>query len=78
MLTKLNKERGFEIIGRWQRVCVKHFYWAVTSTQEMLGEVKLAKFQALLYHVINQHSGLPNRLFNACVHGDILTPWVCI
>ena len=53
VLTKLNKERGFEIIGRWQRVCVKLFYWAVTSTQEMLGGVKLAKFQALLYHVIN-------------------------
>ena len=50
----------------------KHFYWAVTSTQERLGEVKLAKFQAFLHHVINQHTDLPNRLFNACAHGDIL------
>ena len=76
VLTKLSKERGCEIIGRWQKACLKHFYWAVTSTQERLGEVKLAKFQAFLHHVINQNTDPPNRLFNACAHGDILTPRV--
>lgn len=47
-----------------------------TSTNEHLGKVKLAKFQALLSHVINQHRDLPNRLFNACAHGDNIKPKV--
>ena len=77
MLTKLSKEKGCEIIGRWRKACVRHFYWAVTSTQEHLGELKLAKFQAFLSHVINKHRNLPNRLFNAiCAHGEIAAPHV--
>lgn len=55
---------------------MRHFYWAVTSTKECLGKVKLAKFQAFLSHVINQHKDLPNRLFNACAHGDVIKPKV--
>lgn len=76
VLLKLSKEKGCELVGRWQKACVRHFYWAVTSTQEGLGELKLAKFQTLLYHVINKHKDLPNRLFNACAHGDNVTPRV--
>ena len=76
VLTTLSKEKGCEIIGRWRRACVRHFYWAVTSTQEHLGEVKLAKFHAFLSHVINKHRNLPNRIFNACAHGEIVTPRV--
>ena len=55
---------------------MRHFYWAVTSTQECLGKVKVAKFQAFLSHVTNKHKDLPNRLFNACVHGDVIRPKV--
>lgn len=76
VLTKLGKEKNCEIIGRWRKACVRHFYWAVTSTKECLGKVKLAKFQAFLSHVINQHKDLPNRLFNACAHGDVIKPKV--
>ena len=53
---------------------MRHFYWAVTSTQEHLGEVKLAKFEAFFSHVLNKHTDLPNRLFNACAHVNITTP----
>lgn len=74
VLTKLSKEKNCEIIGRWRRSCVRHFYWAVTSTQEHLGEVKLAKFEAFFSHVLNKHNNLPNRLFNACAHANITTP----
>jgi len=76
VLTKLAKEKGCEIIGRWRKSCVRHFYWAVTSTKEHLGELKLAKFEAFLSHVINKHRDLPNRMFNACAHGHITTPRV--
>lgn len=76
VLTKLSKEKGCEIIGRWRKACVRHFYWSVTSTKEHLAEVKLAKFHAFLSHVLNKHSNLPNRLFNACAHGIVVTPRV--
>ena len=76
VLTKLSKEKGCEIIGRWRKACVRHFYWSITSTKEHLEEVKLAKFQAFLSHVLNKHSNLPNRLFNACAHGIVVTPRV--
>ncbi|KAK3739212.1 hypothetical protein QZH41_018866 [Actinostola sp. cb2023] len=76
VLVQLSKERGCEIVGRWRKACVRHFYWSVLSTQELLGEVKVAKFTAFLSHVINKHSGLPNKLFNACAHGAITKPKV--
>ncbi|KAK3722374.1 hypothetical protein QZH41_013690, partial [Actinostola sp. cb2023] len=76
LLLKLSKERGCELIGRWRNACVRHFYWAITSTHSLLSEVKLAKFQTFLYHILNKHQDLPNRLFNACRHGEITVPKV--
>ncbi|KAK3749144.1 hypothetical protein QZH41_009825, partial [Actinostola sp. cb2023] len=73
VLLNLSKEKSCEIIGRWRKACIRHFYWSITSTQELLGEVKLAKFQSFLSHVINKHKNLPNRLFNECHHGEITT-----
>jgi len=74
LLTKLSKEKGCEVIGRWKKACVRHFYWSVTSTTPKLGDVILAKFKAFLYHIINQHKDLPNQIFNKCAHGIITTP----
>ena len=76
ILNKLSKEKSCEIISRWRKACARQFYWAVTSTQEHRGEVKLAMFQAFLQHDINKHKDLSNRLFNACAHGNITTPLV--
>ena len=70
-LTSLSKEKTCEIIGRWIKACLRHFCWSVNSTEELQGEVKLAKFETLLSHVINKHQDLPNRLFNKCHHGPI-------
>lgn len=70
-LLKLSKKKGFELIGRWRKACVNHFYWAVMSTPVLMREVKLAKFQAFLYHIINKHKDFPNKLFDKCSHGII-------
>ena len=61
VLLKLRKEKGCEIVGRWQKACVRHFYWSITSTEEKEGSenLKLAKVQAFLYHVITKHKDLP-------------------
>ncbi|KAK3732010.1 hypothetical protein QZH41_016888, partial [Actinostola sp. cb2023] len=76
ILIKLSKERGGELIGRWRKACVRHFHWSVTSTQDLLGEVKVAKFHSFFSHILNKHSNLPNQLFNTCAHGIITSPKV--
>lgn len=70
-LIKLGKEKGFEVVAQWRKACVRHFHWAVTSTEESRGAVKLAKFQAFLSHVINKHKDVPSKIFNKCAHGDV-------
>ena len=76
ILISLSKEKGCKMIGRWRKAIVRHFYWSVTSTQSLLGEVKVAKFHAVFSHVLDVHSNLPNRLFNTCPHGIITKPKV--
>ena len=66
----MSKEKGCEIIGSWR----KAFYWSVTFNKKHLEEVKLAKFPAFLSQVLNKHSNLPNRLFNALAHGIVVAP----
>lgn len=73
-MLKLGKERGCELVSRWYKACINHFYWAVISTPVLMGEVKLAKFQTFLHHIINKHKDLPNKLFNKCKHGVITVP----
>ena len=73
LLTKLSKEKGMEAIGRWKKACVCHFYWCVTSTQAKLQQVILAKFRSFQYHILNQHTNIPERLFNKCAHGGVTT-----
>ena len=75
VLTKVSKEKHCEVIGRWKKAWVRHFYWAVTSTQPKLGDVILAKFKAFLSHIINKHKDLLNKLFNKCAHAaELRTP----
>ncbi|KAK3744265.1 hypothetical protein QZH41_019935 [Actinostola sp. cb2023] len=74
ILIKLSKEKGCEAIGRWRKACVRHFYWAVTSTTPKLGDVIVAKFNAFFYHIINVHNDIPNRLFNKCAHATLTVP----
>lgn len=61
------KEKGCEVLGKWRRTCVRHFYWAATSTLSGVGEVKWAKFELF-----------PNKIYNKCSHGDILKPQVLL
>ena len=76
MLTALSKEKDCEIIGRWKKACVRHFYWAMTSTKPQMSEVILAKFEAFQSHILNVHSKLPNKVFEKCAHAAINTPRV--
>ena len=50
------KEEGIEAVGRWRKVCVRCFYWSMTSTQAKLQQVILAKFKSFQYHILNKHT----------------------
>ena len=76
VLTKLSKEKGCDVIGRWKKACVRHFYWSVTSTALKLcdrSDVVVAKFKAFFHHILNIHHNLPNKIFNRCAHGPNTT-----
>ena len=53
---RVARKKDCEAIGRWSRSIVRHFYWAVTSTLQHLSDVKYAKFEALLSHILNIHT----------------------
>ena len=58
--------------GRWRKACVRHFYWATTSTLSGIGEVKWAKFESFFWRIINKHKNFANTIYNKCSHGEIL------
>ena len=75
-MVKAGKEKGYETINRWRKACVRHYYWSVTSSEQHMGEVKYAKFETFLYHIVNEHNNLPNKIFNKCAHSPITEPRV--
>ena len=72
LLTKLSKEKGME-----KSLCTP-LLLVVTSTQQKLQEVILAKFKTFQYHILNQHTNIQIRLFNKCAHAVVTTqrPWL--
>ena len=76
--TRINlaKDKELEVIGRWRKACLRHFYWAATSTHSGIGEVEWAQFESFFSHVTNVHKGLPNKIFNKCAYSDVVEPVV--
>ncbi|XP_067029738.1 uncharacterized protein [Acropora muricata] len=70
-LTAISKLKGCEVLGEWIKPCERHLYWSATSTFNGNGRVIWTKFKSFLSHVVNQHSGFDDPLFNKCVHRDI-------
>ena len=71
-LVKAGKEKECEKINRWRKACIHHFYWSITSSREQQGDVKYAKFESFLSPVVNEHTNLPNKIFNKCAHSPIV------
>ena len=71
------KEKGYETINRWRKACVRHYYWSVTSSEQHLGEVKYAKFETFLYHIVNEHNNLHVFVYKIkiCLHCRIFGVW---
>ena len=70
VLTKLSKEKGFEVVAEWIRPCENHLHWSATSNDGN-GIVIWAKFKAFMSHIVSKHSDLEDPVFNKCAHGEI-------
>jgi hypothetical protein len=60
------------LIKEWQHSIVNHLYWCAASTPVGEGQLTRAKWESLLDHVQNIHTG-HGILFPDCAHGAIDT-----
>lgn len=67
-IESLGKQKDLEEVGLWRQSVVNHLYWVAASTPDGDGDMMVAKWDSLLYHLQNQHTDLPNPLYPACGH----------
>ena len=68
-IEKSAKQPGCEDLALWRQSATNHLYWAAATTPPGSGETIAAKWESILFHMIDQHANLPNPLFPACAHG---------
>ena len=59
-------------LAEWIRGCENHLHWSATSTPNGNGEVIWAKFVSFLWHIVDEHEGFEDPLFNHCALLKIL------
>ena len=64
------KQKGCELIGKWRRSIINHFYWCVSSTPDGDTETILAKWLSVENHVHNKHRH-KDKKFPKCAHGNL-------
>ena len=70
-LTKLAKEKGFEIVGDWIKSIRNHLYWCACSTKSGYGKLVAGKWKSYARHISNIHDNNPDPLFKKCIHDKI-------
>ena len=66
-LTALSNQKDCSELGPWIKAIGNHMYWTAASTPQQDGELMLAKWQSLLNHIVNVHTGHSER-FQQCLH----------
>ncbi|XP_057715805.1 uncharacterized protein LOC130931222 [Corythoichthys intestinalis] len=79
-LENLSKLRGFEALKPWIGSIINHLYWSVLSTRSGNPGLVLDKWQSVLSHIQNDHSGFKGS-FPRCSHGPLVgreqkKPWL--
>ena len=59
-----------EILNQWKHSIVNHLYWVAASTPDGNSDIMLAKWESILNHMMNVHSG-HSALFPSCLHDPI-------
>ena len=54
-LQLLSKRKGFELVGKWTKSIVNHYYWPVMSTGIDGKDFIEAKWKSLIRHIQNKH-----------------------
>ncbi|XP_057713474.1 uncharacterized protein LOC130929879 [Corythoichthys intestinalis] len=69
-LQNLSKLRGCEALKPWIGSIINHLYWSVASTRPGDPRLILDKWESVLSHVQNDHSGFKGS-FPRCSHGPL-------
>ena len=70
-MTQLANKKAFTKVAKWVKSITNHLIWVPLDTEDGDEEVMLAKWESLLYHLINRHSGFDNLLYRQCYHGPL-------
>ena len=64
------KQKGCEVIGRWEKSIINRLYWSVCSTVDGDPDVIKAKWLSLENHIHDVHQGHSD-VFPQCLHGTL-------
>ena len=85
VLLKISNFKDCGDLAEWIRGCENHLHWSATSTPDGNGEVMWAKFVSFLWHIVDEHEGFEDPLFNHCAHDEDIEPrkwlekgWGCL
>ena len=70
-LLDASKEKGNEVIQLWMKAISRHLYWCAHSTKQGFGEIIVAKWVSLIWHISNKHKDHPDELYTECAHGEV-------
>lgn len=77
-LDKAAKYADCGIISEWTKSVINHMYWSACSTEDGSADEILAKWQSVINHIHNVHTGHSD-LFPSCQHDSnatVRTKWI--
>ncbi len=70
-IRKAANQPDCEDLALWRQSVTNHLYWAAASTAAGNGDTIVAKWESILFHMMDQHNDHPNPLFPECAHGEL-------
>eukprot|EP00795_Rhopilema_esculentum_P011457 gene11457-21665_t len=70
ILLSISNTKDCGDLSEWIKACERHLYWSATSTPDGNGDIIWAKFVSFLWHILDEHTGFEDPLFDHCAHGE--------
>ena len=67
-MEQLANQKGCELVREWIHSVSNHMYYCAASSAEESGDVVVAKWKSVAWHMQNIHEGHDDPLFDRCTH----------
>lgn len=67
-MAQLANQRGCELVREWIRSVSNHMYYSAASSNGESGDMVVAKWKSVVWHIQNIHEGHDEPLFDRCTH----------